>query len=98
MRSSCRRIWPSLVSYGIGFSLNITMNTLAAPALEQALKAFTYHKAISVRKKDGQFIGSGYIMIMYGDIAFRMQGKAPDLDSHFVSIADIDEILVSAEQ
>jgi hypothetical protein len=67
-------------------------------ALEQALKAFTYHAAISVRKKDGQLIAPGYIMIMYGDLAFRMQAKSPGVDSHFVSIADIEEILVNEEE
>jgi hypothetical protein len=73
------------------------MRTPATPTLEQALKAFTYHEAISVRKKDGQCIAPGYIMIMYGDVAFRMQSKSPGLDSYFVSICDIDEILVNEE-
>ena len=74
------------------------MNTPNVPTLEQALKAFTYHEAVSVRKKDGQCIAPGYIMIMYGDVAFRMQSKSPSLDSYFVSISDIEEILVAEEE
>jgi hypothetical protein len=74
------------------------MTNQTTPTLEQALKAFTYHEAVSIRKKDGQQMAPGYIMIMYGDVAFRMQSKAPGLDSYFVSICDIDEIVVNEEE
>lgn len=70
------------------------MKNATTPALEQALKAFTYHQPVSLTKKDGEHIGEGYILIMYGDVAFRMQDVSPERDSHFVSICDIDEISV----
>ena len=73
------------------------MRTPIRPALEQALKAFTHHELVSIRKKDGQCISPGYILIMYGDVAFRMQSASPELDSHFVSISDIEEIQVTEE-
>jgi hypothetical protein len=73
------------------------MTTPIRPTLEQALKAFTHHKLVSIRKKDGQRISPGYILIMYGDVAFRMQSASPELNSHFVSICDIEEIRVAEE-
>ena len=69
------------------------MKNLVTSALEQALKAFTDHELVSIRKKDGQYISPGYILIMYGDVAFRMQSKSPDRSSHFVSISEIEEIV-----
>jgi hypothetical protein len=64
------------------------------PILEQALKAFTYHHAVTLTKTDGQQIAEGYILIMYGDVAFRIQDIPPGRDSHFVSVSDIDQITI----
>ncbi len=60
--------------------------------LEQVLKAFSYHLPISITKKDGKTIASGYIMIMYGSTAFRMQEAGVHPESHFVSLAEIESI------
>lgn len=64
------------------------------PPLEQVLKAFTYHQPVSITKKDGVHLAEGYVLIMYGDVAFRMQDISPGNDSHFVSVSEIDEISV----
>jgi hypothetical protein len=70
------------------------MKNASRHALEQALKAFTYHQPVSLTKKNGEHISEGFILIMYGDVAFRMQDIASGRDSHFVSISEIEEISV----
>jgi hypothetical protein len=76
------------------FATSTTMKKNDSPSLELALKAFTFHQPVSLKKKNGEFISEGYILIMYGDVAFRMQDLSPNRDSHFVTISDIEEISV----
>jgi hypothetical protein len=80
--------WNAIFLYFSIMSISVT------PLLEQALKAFTYHQPVSLTKKNGERIGEGYILIMYGDVAFRMQDASPGRNSHFVSLCDIAEISV----
>lgn len=70
------------------------MKRPTTPALEEALKAFTYHQRVSLTKKNGEHLGEGYILMMYGDVAFRMQDASPGHESHFVSVCDIAEISI----
>ena len=79
---------------GMGFLLIRIMNKTSTPILEQALRAFTYHYAVKLIKTDGQQIAEGYILIMYGDVAFRIQDLSPGRESHFVSVCDIDQITI----
>jgi hypothetical protein len=74
------------------------MSNPKTPILDQTLKAFTYHQAVSIRKKDGGKIDPGYIMIMYGNTSFRMQSKDQSRESHLISVGDIDEISVEGEE
>lgn len=61
--------------------------------IEKVIRAFNDHQQIMVRKTDGKLLGPGHIMIMYGEVAFRMQIKDTN-ESHFVRIEDIDKIIV----
>lgn len=70
------------------------MKRNTTPPLEQVLKAFTYHQLVSITKRDGERLAEGYILIMYGDVAFRIQNVSEDGASHFVSVAEIEEISV----
>lgn len=66
---------------------------LAIQPIEKVIRAFNDHQQITVRKTNGQLLGPGHIMIMYGEVAFRMQLKDTN-ESHFVRIEEIDEIMV----
>jgi hypothetical protein len=60
--------------------------------LETAIRAFNQHLPITVKFPDGKHVGPGHIIIMYGDVAFRMQEEKSQ-ESHFIRIADVDEIV-----
>jgi hypothetical protein len=75
------------------FFSSVVMANSSLPVLEQVLKAFTYHQPITITKKDGKNLERGYIMIMYGNVGFRIQ-CAGDPASHFVSLAEIDSVSV----
>lgn len=83
-----------IIIFACGFPNISAMKKVQTYALEKALKAFTYHQAVRIKKKDGEPIETGYIMIMYGDLAFRMQPKKDRGESQLVSISEIEEILV----
>lgn len=60
--------------------------------LETAIRAFNQHLPVTVKLTNGKHIGPGHIIIMYGDVAFRMQEEKSN-DSHFVRIAEVEDIL-----
>jgi hypothetical protein len=60
--------------------------------LETAIRAFHQHIPITVKLASGKHIGPGHIVIMYGDVAFRMQEeKSPE--SHFIRIDEVEDIV-----
>jgi hypothetical protein len=59
---------------------------------DHVIQAFNDHLPIVVRKVNGQVFGPGYIVIMYGEIAFRMQLRDTN-DSFFIRMEDIQEIV-----
>ncbi len=65
--------------------------------LEKANHAFADHRLIRILKNDGELLEPGFITIMYGDIAFRVQPSFQDRDSEFVRMADIRDILFEEE-
>lgn len=65
---------------------------IVSDPLENVLHAFTDHLLISVRKHSGTLLGPGYIMIMYGEIAFRFQVNESN-ESHFVRMEEISDII-----
>jgi hypothetical protein len=60
-------------------------------SLDRAIQAFNDHLPITVRKMNGEVFGPGYIMIMYGEIAFRIQLENVN-DSFFIRTEEIAEI------
>jgi hypothetical protein len=60
--------------------------------LETAIRAFHQHLRITLKLTNGKSIGPGHIIIMYGDVAFRMQEEKSN-ESHFVRIDDVEQIL-----
>jgi hypothetical protein len=60
--------------------------------LEKAQEAFTSRRAIRIRTLDGQLLETGYIMIMYGDVAFRIQPELAYHESQFVRLSEIADI------
>jgi hypothetical protein len=69
--------------------------TTTSFCFETALRAFAEHFPITIKLTDGKAIGPGYIVMMYGDIAFRMQEENDS--SHFVRVSEVNE-LVKAQQ
>jgi hypothetical protein len=61
-------------------------------SLDLVTQAFNDHLLIVVRKVNGQVFGPGHIVIMYGEIAFRMK-LCDTNDSFFIRIEEIEEIL-----
>jgi hypothetical protein len=60
--------------------------------LETAIQAFHQQLPITVKLNSGKSIGPGHIVIMYGDVAFRMQEEKSN-DSHFVRVNDVEMIV-----
>jgi hypothetical protein len=69
------------------------MNNVNLVASEKAYQAFADHKLVRILKHNDQLLEPGYIIIMYGDIAFRIQPKYLQHDSFFVRLAEIKDIL-----
>ena len=69
------------------------MNNVNVLASEKAYQAFTDHKLVRILKTNEQLLEPGYIIIMYGDVAFRIQPKYLQHDSLFVRLSDIKDIL-----
>jgi hypothetical protein len=65
---------------------------LVSDRMEKAVVAFNDHQVIRVVKKNGQLVGPGHIMIMYGEVAFRMQLISVN-ESCFIRMEEISEIL-----
>ena len=61
-------------------------------SLETAIRAFHQHLTITIKLTNGKVIGPGHIVIMYGDVAFRMQEEKSN-ESHFIRIDDVEEIV-----
>lgn len=59
----------------------------------KAIQAFTHRKLIRIKKINGKLLEPGYIIIMYGDIAFRMQPRHSGHESLFIRMAEIKDIL-----
>ncbi len=70
------------------------MNELKMLPLEKIHKAFADHKTIKIRKNNGQVLEPGYVMIMYGDIAFRIQPKQVRHESHFIRMDEVRDVVV----
>jgi hypothetical protein len=66
---------------------------IVSDPLQNVLQAFTDHLLISVRKQSGTVLGPGYIMIMYGEIAFRFQVNESN-ESHFIRMEEIGDIII----
>ena len=62
------------------------------PILEQALKAFTYHRPVTLHKKDATILSDVYVLIIYGDFACRIQSTNTPTQSQFITFLDIEEI------
>lgn len=69
------------------------MKDVKTNPLEKANHAFTGHKLIRILKTNGQLLEPGFITIMYGDVAFRVQPSYVDHDSQFVRMDDIQDII-----
>jgi hypothetical protein len=70
------------------------MEELKPNSLEKIDEAFTRHQLISIRKINGEILEPGYIVIRYGDVAFRVQPKHLNFDSQFVRLSEIEDIYV----
>ena len=68
------------------------MEPTTFPAIK-AIQAFTHRKLVRIKKVNGKLLEPGYIIIMYGDIAFRMQPKRSSHESQFIRMAEIKDIL-----
>ena len=68
------------------------MKELHLHPIEKANQAFAGHKLIQIRKIDGQLLEPGFITIMYGDVAFRVQPSFMKHDSVFIRVDDIQDI------
>ena len=69
------------------------MKELHLHPIEKANEAFAGHKLIQIRKTNGQLMEPGFITIMYGDVAFRVQPSFMKHDSVFIRLDDIQEII-----
>lgn len=67
------------------------MDDIMTFPFQTAMRAFSTNKPIIIKLKNGDTLGPGNIMIMYGQVAFRIKLKVSN-DSHFVSVSDVDEI------
>jgi hypothetical protein len=61
---------------------------------DKAMRAFTNRKLVRIRKLNGKLLEPGYIIIMYGDIAFRMQPRRSGHESQFIRMAEIKDIVI----
>jgi hypothetical protein len=68
------------------------------PPLSKAVEAFTEHKLVKIRKFNGQLLKSGYITIMYGEVAFRMQPRLIHDESQFIRMDEIKDIVFDDQE
>jgi len=70
------------------------MDQVATYPLSKAIEAFTDHKLIRIQMINGKLLEPGYIIIMYGEIAFRIQPRHESHESQFIRMAEIKDILL----
>jgi hypothetical protein len=70
------------------------MNQVTTYPLNRAIEAFTDHKMVSIQMADGKLLEPGYIIIMYGEIAFRIQPLQQSHESQFVRMSEIKDIIL----
>jgi hypothetical protein len=67
-------------------------STTIEPPLAKAQEAFSKRQLIRVLKTNGQILEAGHIIIMYGDVAFRIQPELEDHDSQFIRVSEVSDI------
>ena len=72
------------------------INEISLHPKDKALQAFTEHKLVRILTTNNDLLEAGYIVIMYGEVAFRIQPKHVKHESQFIRLEEVKDVLFDA--